>query len=159
MTYSGEIEFVELAETLVGGLPVRSPKRPLGMLRDENLERAWSAVLKENPPGPLASIYTDHSTDAGSFCTQVVGYQCESMDDVMRGHVLARVPGGRYARFMSTGEFPDVVSNLWQQVRAAEDAGQIDREITGAFECYPNAFRIDLYVAVDTAPGSARHGL
>ncbi|MFC9786489.1 GyrI-like domain-containing protein [Rhodococcus sp. NPDC127528] len=155
----GEIEFVELGESFVGGLPVRSPKRPLGMLRDPNLERAWSAVLNQNPPAQLASIYTDHSPDAGSFYTQVVGYRCHSIEDVMRGHVMARVPGGRYARFMSTGEFPDVVSNLWQQVRAAEEAGQIDRASTGAFECYPHAYRIDLYIAVDAAPGSARHGL
>ncbi|SDE16296.1 GyrI-like domain-containing protein [Rhodococcus tukisamuensis] len=156
---SGEIEFVELDETFVGGLPVRSPKRPLGMLRDPNLERAWSAVLGQNPPGPLASIYTDHAAEAGSFYTQVVGYRCESIGDVMRGHVMARVPGGRYARFFSTGEFPDVVSNLWQQVREAEDAGQLDRAFTGAFECYPHAYRIDLYIAVGSLSRSNCHGL
>lgn len=144
---SGEIEFVELEETLVGGLPVRSPKRPLGMLRDSDLERAWSALLKQNPSSTLASIYTDHSPDAGSFYTQVVGYRCSSMDDVMRGHVLARIPRGTYARFTSTGDFPDVVSNLWQQVREAEDGGQINRAVTAAYECYPNAYRIDLYIA------------
>ncbi len=155
----GEIEFVELGETFVGGFPVRSPKRPLGVLRDPNLERAWSAVLKQNPPGRLASIYTDHSSDAGSFYTQVVGYQCASIEDVMRGHVMARVPAGEYAKFMSTGEFPDVVSNLWQQVREAEESGLIDRAVTGAYECYPHAYRIDLYIAVDGTSGGAGHGL
>ncbi|WP_345340975.1 effector binding domain-containing protein [Rhodococcus olei] len=155
---SGDIEFVELAEVFVGGLPVRSPKRPLGVLRDPNLERAWSAVLRQNPSGPLASIYTDYSADAGSFYTQVVGYRCESIGDLMRGHVMARIPSGRYARFVSTGEFPDVVSNLWQQVREAEDAGQIDRAFAGAYECYPHAYRIDLYVAVDAMSRSIRHG-
>ncbi|MGW0042446.1 GyrI-like domain-containing protein [Rhodococcus sp. NPDC003348] len=156
---SGEIEVVELGQTFVGGLPVRSPKRPLGMLRDPNLERAWSSVLKQNPPGPLASIYTDHSAEAGSFYTQVVGYRCESIEDVMRGHVMARIPGGRYARFVSTGEFPDVVSNLWQQVREAEDAGRIGRVAAGAYECYPHAYRIDLYIAVDAPSRRSGHEL
>lgn len=144
----GDVEFVDLEETFVGGLPVRSPKRPLGMLRDANLERAWFDVLGQNPPGQLASVYTDHSPEAGSFYTQVVGYRCGSIDDVMRGHVMARVPGGRYAKFTSSGEFPDIVSNLWHQVHEAEAAGRIDRAASGAFECYPHAYRIDLFVAV-----------
>ncbi|MFF0816111.1 effector binding domain-containing protein [Rhodococcus sp. NPDC003318] len=156
---SQKLQFTELGETFVGGLPVRSPKRPLGMLRDSNLERAWSAVLRQNPPGQLAAIYTDYSEDAGSFCTQVVGYRCRSTEDVMRGHVLAKVPSGLYARFVSTGEYPDVVHNLWQQVRAAEAEGQIDRAATGAYECYPNAYRIDLYIAVAPESRSSRHGL
>ncbi|MFC7448800.1 GyrI-like domain-containing protein [Rhodococcus daqingensis] len=150
-----EIEFVELGETFVAGLPVRSPKRPLGDLRDRNVERAWSSVLQEDLPGPLASIYTDHAPENDSYYTQVVGYQCSGIDQVLRGHVLARVPPGRYARFVSLGEFPDVVADLWEQIHGAEGSGRISRTFTGDFEVYPNAFRIELYVSVGPATGKA----
>ncbi|MFE3290967.1 GyrI-like domain-containing protein [Rhodococcus sp. NPDC059234] len=145
---STEVEFVELGETFIAGLAVRSPKRPLGALRDHNLEEAWSSVLQEDLPGPLASIYIDHAREIDSYYTQVVGYRCSSIDEVLRGHVLARVPAGRYAKFVSLGEFPDVVAGLWEQLRRAEESGRIVRALTGDFELYPNAFRIDLYVAV-----------
>ncbi|MET4611309.1 putative transcriptional regulator YdeE [Rhodococcus sp. PvR044] len=150
-----EIEFLELGETLVAGLPVRSPKRPLGVLQDRNLESAWSGVLQEDVPGPLASIYTDHATENDSYYTQIVGYQCSSIDEVRRGHLVARIPAGRYARFVSLGEFPGVVAELWDQVRDAVGEGRISRAFTGDFERYPNAFRIDLYVSVRTVPGEA----
>ncbi|MFD4183798.1 GyrI-like domain-containing protein [Rhodococcus sp. NPDC058514] len=150
-----EIEFVELGETFVAGLPVRSPKRPLGALRDHNVEQAWASVLQEDMPGQLASIYTDHAPENDSYYTQVVGYQCSDFNQVLRGHVLARVPAGRYARFVSLGEFPDVVATLWEQIRDAEESGRINRAFTGDFELYPNAFRIDLYVAVGPANGKA----
>lgn len=153
---SGEIEFLELGETLVAGLPVRSPKRPLGSLRDRNLESAWSGVLQEDLPGALASIYTDHAPENDSYYTQIVGYQCSSIDEALRGHVVARIPAGRYARFVSLGEFPGVVAGLWDQVHAAEESGQINRSFTGDLERYPNAFRIDLYVSVRSSPGETR---
>ncbi|TQF73960.1 AraC family transcriptional regulator [Rhodococcus spelaei] len=150
------MEFVELGETLVAGLPVRSPKRPLGKLRDRDVERAWSLILQRDPPGSLASIYTDHSEENHAYYTQVVGYRCSSIDEVLRGHVLARVPGGLYARFASMGEFPDLVRGLWDQVRDAEESGRIDIGFTGAFECYPNEYRIDLYIPVGPMAGECR---
>ena len=52
-------EIVERDETWVAGLPVRSPKRALGELRDRDLEAAWASVLHQDLGGPLASAYTD----------------------------------------------------------------------------------------------------
>ncbi|MEE2031647.1 GyrI-like domain-containing protein [Rhodococcus chondri] len=141
-------EIVHRKQTLVAGLPVRSPKRALGRPRDPGLERAWSAVLKEELGGPLASAYTDHAVDIGSYYTQTVGYQCESLDQVTEGHFVACVPAGTYAKFSSTGNFPEVVTDLWDQVREAEGSSRIVRSFVGDFEYYPNAFRIDLYVSV-----------
>ncbi|WP_432677985.1 GyrI-like domain-containing protein [Rhodococcus pyridinivorans] len=141
-------EIVRCEQTLVAGLPVRSPLRAIGQARDRALERAWHAVLKDQLGGPLASAYTDHAVEIGSYYTQTVGYRCESLDQVTEGHFVACVPAGTYAKFSSLGNFPEVVSNLWEQVREAEDTGAIDRSFVGDFELYPNAFRIDLYVSV-----------
>jgi hypothetical protein len=48
-----QFEIVERDETWVAGLPVRSPKRALGELRDRDLEAAWGAVLHQELGGPL----------------------------------------------------------------------------------------------------------
>jgi hypothetical protein len=73
-----QFEIVERDETWVAGLPVRSPKRALGELRDRDLEAAWAAVLHQELGGPLASAYTDYTGELGTYNTQIVGYQCSS---------------------------------------------------------------------------------
>ena len=143
-------QIVQRDRTLVAGLPVRSPRRALGKVRDRALERAWSAVLKQELGGPLASAYTDHAVDIDSYYTQTVGYQCESLDQVTEGHLVACLPAGTYAKFSSTGTVPGVFIDLWNQIRAAEEAGEIVRSFTGDFEFYPHAYRIDMYVAIRT---------
>jgi predicted transcriptional regulator YdeE len=146
---SMQFEIVERDETWVAGLPVRSPKRALRELRDQDLEAAWAAVLHHDLGGPLASAYTDYSAELGTYNTQIVGYQCSSFDQVTRGHLVARLPRGTYARFSSMGEFPQIMTGLWTQIAYAEEHKQIKRTFTGDFECYPHAYKIDLYLAVD----------
>ncbi|MBJ8344077.1 GyrI-like domain-containing protein [Antrihabitans sp. YC2-6] len=144
-----QFQIVERGETWVAGLPVRSPKRALGKLRDQALEEAWSAVLKQDFAGPLASIYTDFSPDLETYNTQIVGYECSSLDAVTRGHLVARVPRGHYARFSAIGQFPKVMADLWTQINYAEEHNEIKRTFAGDFECYPHAYKIDLYLSIE----------
>ncbi len=143
-------QIVQRKRTLVAGLPVRSPRRPLGgKVRDRELERAWSAVLKQELGGPLASAYTDHAVEVGSYYTQIVGYQCDSLDQVTPGHIVSWLPAGKYAKFSSTGTFPpQILIDLWDRLHAAENSGEIVRAFTGDFEFYPHAYGIELYVAI-----------
>src|SRR5690349_10550254 len=106
-----QFEIVERDETWVAGLPVRSPKRALGELRDRDLEAAWAAVLHQELGGPLASSYTDYAPDLGTFNTQIVGYECTSFDRVTRGHIVSRLPAGAYARFSAVGNFPQIMTD------------------------------------------------
>ncbi len=144
-----QFEIVERDETWVAGLPVRSPKRALGKLQDRDLEAAWAAVLHQELGGPLASAYTDYCGELRTYNTQIVGYQCASFDGITRGHLVARLPRGAYARFSSVGNFPQVMTDLWMQIAYAEEHNLIKRTFTGDFECYPHAYKIDLYLAVD----------
>ncbi|MFF2555782.1 GyrI-like domain-containing protein [Nocardia sp. NPDC058058] len=146
-----QFEIVERDETWVAGLPVRSPKRALGELRDHDLEVAWAAVLHQELGGPLAAAYTDFSPELGTFNTQIVGYQCESFEEVTRGHIVARLPRGTYARFSAVGTFPQVMTDLWTQIAYAEEHNQIQRTHSGDFECYPHAYKIELYLAVEAS--------
>ncbi|MBO0852694.1 MAG: effector binding domain-containing protein [Nocardia sp.] len=143
-----QFEIVERDETWVAGLPVRSPRRALRKLRDRDLEAAWATVLHQDLGGPLACSYTDYSTELGTFNTQVVGYECTSFDQVTRGHIISRLPAGTYARFSSLGNFPQIMTDLWTQIAYAEEHNQIKRTYSGDLECYPHAYKIDLYLAV-----------
>jgi hypothetical protein len=52
------------------------------------------------------------------------------------------------------GYFPEVLTRLWTQIDHAEEQGDIVRSFTGDYECYPHAYKIDLYLAI-TAPGGS----
>lgn len=145
-----QAELVELDEILVAGLAVRSPKRALGQLYDSGLDKAWSAVLKQQISGPLASVYIDHAPEINSYYTQIVGYRCSSLNDVARGHVVSRIPSGIYAKFSAVGRFPAVFESVQEQLQEAV-AGGLRRTFTGDYEFYPHAFGIDLYVPVAAA--------
>ena len=144
-----QFEFVERDETWVAGLPVRSPKRALGELYDRDLEGAWASVLHHELGGPLATAYTDYSPELGTYNTQIVGYQCSTFDEVTRGHLVARLPRGTYAKFSSVGNFPQIMTSLWIQIAYAEEHHQINRTFSGDLEVYPHAYKIDLYLAVE----------
>lgn len=148
-------EIVDLEETWVAGLPVRSPKRALGRLNDPALDQAWSSVLKQETSGPLASIYTDYAPGIGSYNIQIVGYKCSSLSQVARGHLVAKVPRARYAKFSAVGHFPDVMVRLWQQIEHAEQQQEITRIFTADYECYPHAYKIDLYLSIEQSRASA----
>ncbi|MET0197893.1 AraC family transcriptional regulator [Rhodococcus sp. RS1C4] len=148
-------EIVDLEETWVAGLPVRSPKRALGRLNDPALDQAWSSVLKQDIGGPLASVYTDFAPGIGSYNTQIVGYRCSTLAEVTRGHLVARIPAAKYAKFSSVGHFPDVMVRLWQQIEHAEEQHEITRTFTADYECYPHAYKIDLYLSIELSGARA----
>ncbi|BDB59351.1 MULTISPECIES: effector binding domain-containing protein [Rhodococcus] len=142
-------QIVDRRETFVAGVPVRSPRRALGKVRDPHLERAWSAVLNGETRGPLAATYTDHAEEIGSYYTQTVGFCCESLDGIPPGYLVSRVPAGRYAKFSAVGDrFTEVFEQLWEQIWDAEARGLIERAFTGDFEYYPHAYGIELYIAI-----------
>lgn len=141
------------AQTLVAGLPVRSPRHALGRLRDPRLDDAWSSVLHHRIGGRLASAYVDYAPDVESYYTQIVGYECGSIEDATRGHVLSCIPPGSYAKFSSRGMFPEVLLRLWEQVDEAETSGRIRRTFTGVLEAYPHAYAVDLYIPVHADQG------
>jgi hypothetical protein len=140
-------ELVHLPETWVAGLPVRSPKRALGRLADPNLESAWSAVLKQDVAGTLASIYTDYVPGIDSYSTQIVGYRVTA-GRVAPGHIVAKIPPGPYARFCAVGTFPDIMISLWREIDHAEQSRKFTRAHTGEYEFHAHAYKIEMYLPI-----------
>ncbi len=103
-------------------------------------------------PGPPATAYVDHAPEIGSYLTHIVGYECKTLDDLLPGDVLARVPAGTFARFVRTGDnLGDTVVSIWRTVWDLEATGQLTRAYTGDFEHYPDSRTVEIFVALDTS--------
>ncbi len=117
------------------------------------VEQAWKSKLSRRLPGRPATAYVDHAPEINSYLTHIVGYQCRSIDDLLPGDVLARVPGGRYARFTATGDdLGDTIVSVWRAVWDAETAGRIVRAYTGDVEHYPDAHTVEVFVSLADEP-------
>ncbi|MFF0489008.1 GyrI-like domain-containing protein [Nocardia sp. NPDC003482] len=144
-----DFNVVERHETLVAGTVLRSPALAVEGPRRLKVEEAWKHNLARTLPGPPATAYVDHAPEIGSYLTHIVGYRLDSPDDLPPGDVLARVPAGRFARFIRSGDnLGDTIVAVWRAVWDLEAAGAIVRAYTGDFEHYPDAHTVEVFVAV-----------
>ncbi|HLS75943.1 MAG TPA: effector binding domain-containing protein [Nocardia sp.] len=144
---------VDRPETLVAGTVLRSPALAVEGPRRVKVEQAWKKKLSRRLPGRPTTAYVDHAPEINSYLTHIVGYRCESIDDLLPGDVLARVPGGRYARFTATGDnLGDTIVSVWRGVWDAETAGRIVRSYTGDVEQYPDAHTVEVFVSLAEEP-------
>ncbi|KZM69497.1 effector binding domain-containing protein [Nocardia terpenica] len=144
-----DFNVVERHETLVAGTVLRSPALAVEGPRRLKVEEAWKRNLARSLPGPPATAYVDHAPEIGSYLTHIVGYRCESLAELLPGDVLARVPGGRYARFIRSGDnLGDTIVSVWRAVWDLEAAGALVRAYTGDFEHYPDSKTVEVFVSL-----------
>lgn len=147
-----DFNVVERHETLVAGTVLRSPALAVEGPRRVKVEEAWKRNLARELPGPAGTAYVDHAPEIGSYLTHIVGYQCKSADDLLPGDVLARIPAGTFARFISSGDnLGDVIVSIWRAVWDLEAAGTLVRAYTGDFEHYPDNRTVEVFVALNTS--------
>lgn len=148
-----DFNVVDQPETLVAGVVLRNPALAVEGPRRAKVEEAWKRVLAGRLPGPPTSAYVDHAPEINSYLTHIVGYRCHSVADLLPGDVLARVPAGRFARFVASGDnLGDTIVSIWRAVWDAEAAGRIVRTYTGDWEHYPDARTAEVFVAVAVEP-------
>src|SRR5690606_40569311 len=95
---------VDRQGTLVAGTVLRSPALAVEGPRRTKVEEAWKRNLARALPGPPASAFVDHAPEINSYLTHIVGYKCRTIDDLLPGDVLARIPAGKFARFTLSGD-------------------------------------------------------
>ncbi len=145
-----DFNVVERHETLVAGTVLRSPALAVEGPRRQKVAEAWKRTLARRLPGPPATAYVDHAPEIGSYLTHIVGYRCDSLDDLQPGDVLARIPAAKFARFLRTGDdLGDTIVSIWRAVWDLEAAGALVRAYTGDFEHYPDARTVEVFVALD----------
>lgn len=148
-----DFNVVERPETLVAGMVLRSPALAVEGPRRAKVEQAWKRNLARPLPGPPASAFVDHAPEINSYLTHIVGYRCRSIDDLLPGDVLARISGGRFARFTLSGDnLGDVIVTVWRAIWDAEAAGTLTRAYTGDYERYPDARTVEVFVALADEP-------
>lgn len=146
-----DFSVVERHETLVAGTVLRSPALAVEGPRRERVVQTWQRTLARTLPGPPATAYVDHAPELNSYLTHIIGYRCDSMDNLEPGDVLARIPAGKFARFALTGEsLADTIPAIWRGVWDAEAEGRLVRSYTGDFEHYPDRNTVEVFVALAT---------
>lgn len=151
-----EFNIVDRQETLVAGTVLRSPALAVEGPRRVKVEQAWERNLARSLPGPPSSAYVDHAPEINSYLTHIVGYRCKTLEQLCPGDVLARIPAGRFARFIRSGDtIGDTIVTLWRTIWDAEAAGRLVRSYTGDYERYPDAHTVEIFVALadETADG------
>jgi len=144
-----DFNVVDRQETLVAGTVLRSPALAVEGPRRTKVEEAWKRNLARALPGPPASAFVDHAPEINSYLTHIVGYKCRTIDDLLPGDVLARIPAGKFARFTLSGDdLGDTVVTVWRAIWDAEAAGRLERSYTGDFERYPDNRTVEVFVAL-----------
>ncbi|GAA5045876.1 GyrI-like domain-containing protein [Nocardia callitridis] len=144
-----DFNVVDQPETLVAGLVLRSPALAVEGPRRLKVEQAWKRNLARRLPGPPTSAYVDHAPEINSYLTHILGYRCTDLEDLLPGDVLARVPAGRFARFVASGDNRgDTIVHIWRSVWDAEAAGRLTRSYTGDWEHYPEQNTVEVFVAL-----------
>ncbi|BDT89889.1 hypothetical protein FMUAM8_56530 [Nocardia cyriacigeorgica] len=133
----------------MAGTVLRSPALAVEGPRRTKVEEAWKRNLARALPGPPASAFVDHAPEINSYLTHIVGYKCRTIDDLLPGDVLARIPAGKFARFTLSGDdLGDTVVTVWRAIWDAEAAGRLERSYTGDFERYPDNRTVEVFVAL-----------
>lgn len=144
---------VERPETLVAGTVLRSPALAVEGSRRLRVEQAWQRMLERKLPGPPATAYVDYAPELNSYLTHIAGYRLWQIDDLLPGDVLARIPGGLFARFRASGDLiAETVPALWRGIWDAEAEGLITRTYAGDFERYPDARTAEVFVSIVGEP-------
>ncbi|MEV0435808.1 GyrI-like domain-containing protein [Nocardia sp. NPDC050413] len=154
-----DFNVVDRPEMLIAGTVLRSPALAVEGPRRAKVVEAWQRLrARQDLPGPFATGYVDFAPEINSYLTHIVGYECKTLADLRVGDVLARIPAGRYARFVAHGdEIGDTIVALWRQVWDAEAAGEFVRAYTGDCEQYPDERTVEIFVSLtDAQSGDSR---
>ncbi len=159
MADSNGFDIVELADTFVAGLAIRTNNKIEQELAEKGwIASTWDEVKEMTDPNPPAAIYTGYSSDKDGNYTVVIGFRRNSADDFKTGEVISKISAGRYAKFSRKGPMPNAVIEAWQAVWQAESAGELHRAYTADLEFYPGMgndsgedmtnMTVELYIAV-----------
>ncbi len=156
MSNDHNYEIVELSETYVAGLALRTSNKTEQELMDKGwIAITWDEVRRlKGPASPAAAYtgYTGSNGNNGNF-TVVIGSERKSTEDFETGEVITRIPDGKYAKFTKTADTPaHAAFSTWQEVWQAEEDGGLQRTYTADLELYSgeygNKLTVTLYIAI-----------
>lgn len=142
-------EIVQLPQTFVGGLAVRTNNSIEQSAEAAQLPKTWArAARREYQGGMTAAAYIDYEDDKDGFYTEVIGQTVTAINDLQLGDVLTYVPAGTYAKFHVEGKLPQAVITAWSAIWQAEKEKTLHRAYTTDLELYPKDGVVEVYVAI-----------
>ncbi|KAF0849388.1 GyrI-like domain-containing protein [Nocardia caishijiensis] len=142
---TADFEIVTLDNSLIAGLTVPLAGREVTARDLDLVNFTWDRYLSREKPVTRTAAYIGQNDHA----VAVLGYEVADLDDVDEGDVLARIPAGRYAKFVVSDKPYDLLRTAWAQVIKAENAGTITRSHTAELERYTGPTSVEVYVSLD----------
>lgn len=108
------------ADLVIVGIAVRTS--PEGAAQD--IPAAWERFMREGIADRVAgrigdsiyAVYCDYQTDYRGAYTMVVGVEADPAAEVSDGMRRVRIPSGRYAQFVASGDPTHVIWQTWSRI-------------------------------------------
>ncbi len=128
----------------VGGLVLPSVEAGSGG-RSRGLMEFTRERIHQRGVGETVTVYLP---DSGDGSTAVIGYRCDSVEQLTEGDVMVRVPAGYFAKFVPNGTADDQIVDVWRQAEAAEAEGKLDRAFAEEIEITRTPHAVELYISL-----------
>lgn len=127
----------------------------------EDLGKLWGRFYSENIASQIPnkesdniySIYTDYETDYKGKYTSIIGLKVKSLDSIPNGLIGREFNGGKYNKFVASGEMPNAVMKTWTEIWNKEN--ELNRKYTVDFEVYGEKSQngeiseVEIYIATE----------
>lgn len=140
-----DFEIVTLEPSLVGGLTVPLAGREVTARDLDLVNFTWDRYLSREKAAARVAAYIGQDDHA----VAVLGYELTGLGELDTGDVAARVPAGRYAKFVVSDKPYDLLRTAWAKVAKAESSGTITRSHAAEIERYTGPTSVEVYVSLD----------
>lgn len=152
-----EPQVVQVAETLVMGVEVRTTRQQERHPATAEIPKLWNWFLAEQiwqdipepiEPMVLYGVYTDYAIQPFGSYSLILARAVSSIDNPPENMVGVTIPSGGYLRFQTTDRSPQALQQTWQQIwQYFSTQTRYHRAFTTDFERYDDQ-QVSLYVAL-----------
>ncbi len=98
----------------------------------------------------MIALYSDYQGDHTDMFSFMIGCPVEKVEEIPSGFVVKEIPGGKYGRIISKGEFPDSIQRTWNEIWDSD----IKRAYQYDYEVYSSKFKlnppeVDVYLSIE----------
>lgn len=147
---------INLAPKSVVGMSVRTNNGNESEVATQSIAPLWQAFMGlygKQILGklPVYGVYYDYANDMDGDYSLMVAVEAATIEACEGGALTPlTIEGGNYLCFSATGEMPQAVISLWQQIWAYFQRPECPyrRQYLTDFECYSQTDSVDIYIGV-----------
>ena len=147
---------VNLTPMSLVGMSVRTNNGNESEAATQKIAPLWQAFMKEYGEQilgmlPVYGVYYDYASDMDGDYSLMTAVEAGAIEAGEEGTLTPlTIEGGNYLCFSATGEMPQAVISLWQQVwdYFSRPDCPYRRQYLTDFECYGEVGKVDIYIGV-----------